>query len=275
MDAKVDNTILITGATDGIGKEAALELAALGSTVVVHGRNIGSAQSAADEIRKKTGNERVQPVVADFASLRQIRQLAADTLRRYPTLDVLVNNVGVFLKERRVTEDGFEETFQVNHLAHFLLTHLLLDLLKKNAPSRIITVSSMAHGNARLDFDNLQGEKKYSGYSAYELSKLANIFFTYELAERLQGSGVTVNCLHPGVIATKLLHVGFGGFGGSSVNKGAEAIVYLATSPKAGAVTGKYFVKTEVADSSLTTYDRRVRRDFWLASKRLVGITDN
>ncbi|HXG37384.1 MAG TPA: SDR family oxidoreductase [Bacteroidota bacterium] len=266
-------TILITGSTDGIGKETALELAAMGHKVIVHGRSSQRAEDAANDIRKKSGNATIETVVADFTSLRQVRAMAADVIKRFPRLDVLINNAGVYMKERTLTEDGYETTFQVNHLAHFLLTHLLLDLLKQSAPSRIINVSSMAHNNAKLSFDNLQGEKRYGGYGAYACSKLENILFTYELAERLEGTGVTVNCLHPGVIATKLLRAGFGGFGGSGVKKGAETIVFLATSPKGATVTGKYFVNKEVADSSLASHDRSLRKALWELSERLVGIS--
>lgn len=266
-------TILITGATDGIGKASAIELAAMGNTVIVHGRNATRAEQTVADIKKELGSISVESVVADFASLRQVRAMADDVIKRFPQLNVLINNAGVYMKERVLTEDGIETTFQVNHLAHFLLTHLLLDLLKRNAPSRIINVSSMAHYNARLSFDNLQGEKKFGAYGAYACSKLENILFTYELAERLKGTGVTVNCLHPGVVATKLLRAGFGGFGGSDVKKGAETIVFLATAPTGETVTGGYFVNKEPTDSSLASHDRRLRKECWDISERLAGIS--
>jgi NAD(P)-dependent dehydrogenase (short-subunit alcohol dehydrogenase family) len=266
-------TILITGSTDGIGKAAAIELAAMGHRVIVHGRNTERAQRAADDVRTQSGNATVETVVADFTSLREVRAMAADVVSRFPRLDVLINNAGVYMKDRVLTEDGFETTFQVNYLAHVLLTHLLLDLLKRSAPSRIINVSSMAHHNAKLSLDNLQGEKKYGAYGAYACSKLENILFTYELAERLEGTGVTVNCLHPGVIATKLLRAGFGGFGGSGVEKGAETIIFLATSPRCESVSGKYFVNKEITDSSLASHDRGLRKKLWELSMQFVGIT--
>ncbi len=268
---KNETTILITGSTDGIGKAAAIELARSGARILVHGRNSKRAQAAVESITKESGSSTVEPVVADFASLKQVRQLAADVINRYKRLDVLVNNAGVLSNKRVMTEDGFELTFQVNHLAHVLLTHLLLDLLKSSAPSRIINVSSMVHGSARIEFDNLQGERKYSGYGAYGRSKLANLLFTYELAERLQGTGVTVNALHPGVIATKLLRAGFGGFWGGNVKKGAETIVYLATSPEA--TTGKYFVNCAGAESSALSHDKKLQKEFWSVSERLAGIS--
>jgi len=273
MDTKIDSIILITGATDGIGKESAIEFAAMGAAVIVHGRTAERAQAAVDDVKKISGSAKVETAVADFTSLTQVRSMASDISKRFTRLDVLVNNAGVFAKQRVMTEDGLESTFQINHLAHFLLTHELLGLLQQSAPARIISVSSMAHSNAKLDFGNLQGEKKFGGYAAYSLSKLANILFTYELADRLQGAGVTVNCLHPGVIATKLLRAGFGGFGGSSVKRGAETIVFLATSSKGAAATGKYFVNREAVESSLLTYNRSMRKEFWSVSERLAGIT--
>jgi len=269
MSIKIDRTILITGATDGIGKEAAIELAMSGATILVHGRSAERAELVVKDIKRASKRENIEPVVGDFASLRQVRAMADDVLKRYGRLDVLINNAGVYMKRRELTEDGFETTFQVNHLSHFLLTHLLLDLLKQSAPSRIINVSSMAHSNAKPDWGNLQGEKKFGGYGAYSLSKLANILFTYELAERLNGTNITVNCLHPGVISTKLLHTGFGGFGGSSVKKGAETLVYLASSPEGGKATGKYFVWSKAVDSSQVTYDRNLWKEFWSLSEKL------
>jgi retinol dehydrogenase-14 len=204
-----DKTILITGSTDGIGRQAALELAALGSRVIVHGRNASRGRTVVEEIQTATGNQNVDLIIADLSSQKQVRQLAAEVLKRYDRLHVLVNNAGVFMNERQVTEDGLETTFAVNHLAPFLLTNLLLDLLKKSAPSRVVTVSSVVHTRGKIDFDNLQAEKRFGSYSAYALSKLANVLFTYQLARLLEGTGVTVNCLHPGVVGTKLLRVGF------------------------------------------------------------------
>ena len=265
-------TILITGATDGIGKAAAVALAETGAHILVHGRNPQRALAAVESIKKESGSSAIEPVVADFASLKQVRQLVTEIINRCDRLDVLVNNAGVLMNDRVVTEDGFELTFQVNHLAHFLLTNLLLDLLKKSAPSRIINVSSMVHGSAKIEFDNLQGEKNYSGYSAYGRSKLANILFTHELAERLRGTSVTVNALHPGVIATKLLRAGFGGFWGGGVKKGAETIVYLATSPEGGTVTGKYFVNRTQAESSVRSNDTKLQKEFWRVSERMAEI---
>lgn len=250
-----DKIILITGSTDGIGRQAALELAALGSRVIVHGRDASRGKTVVEEIQTATGNQKVDLFIADFSSQKQVRQLAAKVNRRYDHLHVLINNAGVFMNERQVTEDGLETTFAVNHLAPFLLTNLLLDLLKKSAPSRIVTVSSIAHTRGRIEVDNLQAEKKFSGYGAYALSKLANVLFTYELAHQLTGSGVTANCLHPGVIGTKLLRNGFN-ISGSSPADGAETIVYLAVSPEVEQVTGKYFQDKLDTPSSQETYNQ-------------------
>jgi NAD(P)-dependent dehydrogenase (short-subunit alcohol dehydrogenase family) len=266
-----DKIILITGSTDGIGKQTALELARMGATVLLHGRNAERGEKALAEVRKATGSERLDYFAADLSSLKQVRALAAQVRQKYDRLHVLVNNAGVYVKERRMTEDGLETTFAVNHLAPFLLTHLLLELLKKGAPARVVNVSSRLHHSARVDLDNLQGEKRFSGFGAYCLSKLGNILFTYELAERLAGTGVTVNALHPGGIATKLLRAASGS-SGASLEEGAATPVYLASAPEVENVTGTYFVGKQATPSSPLTYDAKLRREFWAISERLAGI---
>ena len=243
QDSMHNKVILITGSTDGIGREAALELAARGFTVFVHGRSIFRARNVAEEIRTATGNKHAEVLAADLSSQRQVRELASEISKRCDSLDVLINNAGVFMNERQVTEDGLELSFAVNHLAPFLLTNLLLGLLQKSTPARIITVSSMVHAQGRVDFSDLQSEKRFVGYDAYALSKLGNVLFTYELAERLQGTGVTANCLHPGVIATKLLRAAFESDGASPA-EGAATMLYLATSPEVEQVTGRYYQAT-------------------------------
>ena len=202
--------VLITGSTDGIGKETALQLAQRGATVIVHGRSVDRCQAACDDIRRATGNSNVDFVVADLSSQRQVRRMAAEIQERTDRLHVLINNAGVIVLTRQVTEDGLEATFAVNHLAPFLLTHLLLDRLKASAPARIINVSSTVHYDAQIKLDNLQSEKNYNGINAYKLSKLGNVLFTFELADRLEGLDVTANCLHPGVVATKAAGYGLG-----------------------------------------------------------------
>jgi retinol dehydrogenase 14 len=268
-----NKVVLITGSTDGIGRQTAVEIAALGATVIVHGRNPARAKLVVEEISSSTGNRNVDLMIADLSSLRQVRELAAEVQRRYDRLDVLLNNAGVFMNERVLTEDGFETTYAVNHLAPFLLTNLLLDLLKKSAPSRIITVSSVAHTRGRIDFENLQSEKTFGGYYAYALTKLANVLFTYQLARRLEGTGVTANCLHPGVVGTKLLRAGFN-MPGASTEDAAEVLLHLAASPEVEHVTGKYFQNRISISSSPVTYDEALQRELWKVSQKQTGLEE-
>src|SRR5687768_2908269 len=193
-----EKVCLITGATSGIGKATAMGLANMGASVVMVGRDRGRGKAALAEIKEKSGNASVDLMLADLSSQQEIRRLADEFEEAYPRLDVLINNAGLFRSERITTADGLEMTFAVNHLAYFLLTNLLLDVLKANAPSRIVNVSSGDHSNGTIDFDDLQGYKGYKGPKAYSQSKLANLLFTYELAKRLEGTGITANCLHPG-----------------------------------------------------------------------------
>ena len=266
-------TILITGATDGIGKQAAVELARMGHTLLVHGRDETRAQNVVAEIQRTTKNPNIESVIADFASLAAVRQLAAQVQTKFPRLDILINNAGVFIPARTLTQDGFETTFQVNHLAHFLLTNLLLETLKQNAPARIIHVSSGVHRSGNIEWDNLQGEKNYSGYDAYARSKIANVLFAYALAERLQNSRVTSNALHPGVIRTKLLHAGWGG-GGSDLARGAETIVYCATARELENVTGRFFDNKRESASSALSHDKNLQRALWDVSAQMVGLAE-
>jgi len=266
--------VLITGSTDGIGKETALQLAQLGATVIVHGRNPERCQAACDDIRQATGNSNVDFVVADLSSQRQVRQMAAEVLARTDRLHVLINNAGVIVLKRQLTEDGLEATFAVNHLAPFLLTNLLLDRLKSSAPARIVNVSSTVHYDAPLKLDDLQSAKNYNGITAYKQSKLGNVLFTFELADRLKGSGVTVNCLHPGIVATKLLDTGWGWSNGLSSAQGAALSVYLASSPNVANVTGQHFEGTSPGGASPKASDVKLRRRLWDISARLVGLAE-
>ncbi len=265
-------TILITGATDGIGKQSALELVQQGHYVIVHGRSETRAKDVVSEIQRASNNSKVEYVLADFASLDAVRKLAHNVQENFPRLDILINNAGVFMPTRTLTRDGFETTFQVNHLAHFLLTNLLLEKIKSSAPARIIHVSSGTHRGGKIEWDNLQGEKHYSGYDAYSNSKLANVLFAYALAEKLHDVRVTSNALHPGVIATKLLHNGWGGGGGKDLARGAETIVYCATAPELENVTGRYFDNRRASASSAASHDEPLQREFWDVSARLVGL---
>ena len=264
-------TVLVTGATDGIGKETARGLAARGARVLLHGREAGRAQAARRDIVASTGDPDVEVVIGDFQSLAQVRALAAEVHELTDRLDVLVDNAGVYQQRRHLTEDGFETTFQVNHLAPFLLTNLLLDLVLAGAPARIVVVSSGVHQRAAVDLDDLQGARRFDGYAAYALSKLGNLLFTYELADRLRGTGVTVNALHPGSVSTKLLHAGFHG-GGASPSDGARTAIYLATSPDVAATSGAYFVSERPTTSSPASYSRELRTAFWELSERLSGL---
>lgn len=276
-----DNICMVTGANSGIGKVTALELARMGATVVMVCRNPQKGAAAQAEIRAQSGNDRVDLLLADFASLRSVRALAEEYTRRYRQLHVLVNNAGLYLPTRFETEDGYEMTLGVNHLAPFLLTNLLLDTVIASAPTRIINVSSEAHRGARINFADLQSVRKYNGFQAYGQSKLANILFTYELAQRLTGTGVTVNCVHPGAVATN--------FGSSdkwfsllltvirpllrTPEKGAETPIYLAASPDVAGVTSTYFKDKKPIRSSNASYRQEDWKRLWRVSEELVGLS--
>ena len=274
-------TCLITGTTAGIGKEAARELARLGATVVVAGRNPAKCQATVQEIQQQTGNNNVDFLVADLSSLEEVRRLAQEFKGRHDRLDVLVNNAGAIMLSRKQSVDGFEMTFALNHLNYFLLTDLLLDLLKASAPSRIVNVSSASHRKARMDFQDLQGQRRFRGSQAYGRSKLANLLFTYELARRLEGTGVTANGLHPGLVATNFManngRVGrflniFVRLIGRSVEVGAQTIIYLASSPDVEGITGQYFVDQNAVPSSQASYDRDDASRLWEVSSELAGL---
>jgi len=270
MDFK-GKIVLVTGSTDGIGKRTAVELARLGGQVIIHGRDPEKTKSTLEEIRAATKNDRLDHYSADLSSLEDIRLLSEMIHTKYKSLDILINNAGVFQKSRCLSKDGFELTLAINHLAYFLLTYLLFDLIKKSNYARIINVASMAHSSS-VDFDNLQGERNYDGFEAYSLSKLCNIMFTYDLAEILRETHITVNSLHPGVISTKLLHVSWG-LGGLAVSKGAATPVYLATSKDVKSISGKYFSDKRIRASSAVTMDKKIRNRIWQLSEEMTGIS--
>lgn len=264
----VKRAVLITGATDGIGKQTAIDLAEKGYHVIIHGRSKEKAETALQEIHKLTGSEFLSAVYADLSSLNQVRKLAENVMANYSKLDVLINNAGIYMKERKLSIDGYEMTFAVNHLSHFLLTNLLLDLLKQSNDGRIVNVSSIAHQNSKLDWNNLNGEKSFSAYGAYSLSKLANVLFSNELANRLKGTNTKSNSLHPGVITTKLLKAGFN-MSGASVKKGAGTSVFLASSDEAAHINGEYLIDCQIARPHSTANDREVLKKFWQVSEEM------
>ena len=275
---------LVTGASSGIGQETALALARMGATVVMHGHDPERSAAAAEAVRRASPQGAVELVVADLSSQAEVRRLAAEVLQRHGSLHVLVNNAGVLRVRRTLTVDGLELTFALNHLAYFLLTQLLLDRLRESAPARVVNVSSVAHARARLDFDDLQNARRFRGMSVYGQSKLANVLFTYELARRLEGSGVTANSLHPGFVATRFGGGNPGVMGRAiwlgtrlarpfalSPARGARSSIYLATSPEVEHVSGRYFVDGEATPSSPASYDEESARRLWEASEQLTA----
>src|SRR6266567_3533730 len=276
-------SVLVTGGTSGIGKATAIGLAALGARVGITGRDQARTKAAAAGIRAAPGSPAVDAFAADMSAQAAVRRLAALVAGTYPRLDVLVNNAGGFWAHRHVTADGLERTFALNHLAPFLLTSLLLDRLTASAPARIITVSSGAQARGRIDVDDLQGERNYSGQRAYSQSKLANVMFTYELARRLEGTGVTATVLHPGVVRTSFgaedqaahiaVMIGVARLFMKTPAQGAATPIYLASSPEVEGITGRYFVNRKPKTSSNVSYDTTAAARLWQASADLAGMT--
>jgi NAD(P)-dependent dehydrogenase (short-subunit alcohol dehydrogenase family) len=275
-------TVLVTGATDGIGRATAEALSGLGARVGIVGRDRSRAERASEEIRSAAGREAVDVFVADMSSQAEVRRLAEEVLAAHPRLDVLVNNVGGYWAHRHTTADGLEHTFALNHLAPFLLTNLLLPRLTASGPSRVVTVSSGAQTMGRIDFDDLQASHRYNGQRAYSQSKLANVLFTYELARLTGGTGVTANVLHPGVVRTSFGQEDSGRWMGlmfpvvrpfmRSPEQGAATSVYLASSPEVEGVSGRYFVGSRPKRSARRTYDEQVARRLWDVSLQLTGL---
>ncbi|MGA8524041.1 MAG: SDR family oxidoreductase [Candidatus Dormiibacterota bacterium] len=275
--------VLVTGATGGIGKATAIGLATMGARVGITGRDLIRAEQAAADIRTASGNPAVDVFAADMSSQAEVRRLAGAVLDAYPRLDALVNNVGGFWAHRHTTADGLEHTFALNYLAPFLLTNLLLERLTASAPSRVVTVSSGAQSTGRINFDDLQGVRHYSGQRAYSQSKLANIMFTNELARRVQGTGVTANSAHPGVVRTKFGSEDQAGFFviiGPLVRpflktpaRGADTPIYLASAPDVEAFSGQFFANRKPKTANKAAGDLDVTARLWRVSIDLVGLT--
>lgn len=275
-----DKTILITGATAGIGRATAEALARQGHTVVISGRDPGRTARVAEEIRQRAGNPNVDHLTADLASLDAVREMAAEFLKRYERLDVLINNAGLVSRERRLSRDGHELQFAVNHLAPFLLTNLLLDALERSPAGRIVNVSSIGHAQGRIHFDDLQFAGRYEPRQAYYQTKLCNVLFTYALARRLKGTRVTANALHPGIVRTTLSHDYMGnpvlrfleGLIAVSPENGAQTSIHLAVSPEVEGVSGGYFVRKRQKRSAPHTFDEALQDRLWSVSEALVGL---
>ena len=285
-DQMKDKTVVVTGGNNGIGLETAVGLSTLGAHVVITARNQAKGEAALADIKDRSQNGSVQLMLADFASLSSIRDFAANFKKDHDRLDVLVNNAGGVNTSRSETQDGFETTFGVNHLGYFLVTNLLLDMLKASAPARVVSVSSRAHERRKgMNFDDLNSKQSYSGMGVYGDSKLANVLFTYELARRLKGSGVTANCLHPGVVRS-----GFGQNNGGFISfafksfytlltpvtksnaQGAKTSIYLASSPEVEGVTGKYFADSKETPSSPASHDEEAAKRLWEISEQMTGL---
>lgn len=274
-------TALITGGTSGIGKATAVALAAMGADVVVVGRNQERGEAAVEEIKGQSHSESVELMLANLSEQDEVRRLAEEFLERYDRLDVLANNAGLVQSKRTETSDGIETTLAINHLAPFLLTNLLLDRLKQSAPSRVITVSSEAQRWGDMDFDDLQSKQKYRGFPVYGMTKLANIMFTYDLAERLKGTFVTANCLHPGAVSTNFGKNNSGPmtlfFRAAkpfmrSPEQGADTLIWLASSSDVDGVSGKYFSDRKEIEAKKVAYDPAARRRLWEISEDLTDL---
>ena len=281
----IGKTVIVTGANTGIGLETAAGLAAQGANVVITARDPAKGRAAVEEIRSRQSDAKVDVMQLDLSHLHDVRTFANDFARRHPKLDVLVNNAGLVLDKRTVTEDGFETTFQVNHLGPFLLTNLLLNNLKAASPSRIVNVASTAHRGAKLDFDDLQTEKAngFRSMRVYGTTKLCNILFTRELARRLAGTGVTANSLHPGTVRTGFgkdgdisglfaIGIKIGGLVFKSPAKGARTSIHVASAPDLENTTGEYFVNRRVSKPSAAARDDEAARRLWEVSEQLVGL---
>lgn len=278
----VEKICMVTGSTSGIGLATAHALVEKGATVIMVGRNTQKANVIMKEIKQTTPDASVDALIGDLSEFDQVRQLTREFKENYQRLDVLINNAGGYYFRRTENSAGVEMTFALNHLGHFLLTNLLQEMILASAPARIVNVSSGSHIGQLLDFSNLQLTTGYTGMKAYGQSKLANLYFTYELARRLEGTGVTVNALHPGFVRTNIGANNFGPLGSlvrkaidlfaGDVSKGAATVVYLASNPDVSGVTGKYFVDCEPVPSSDASYDEATAKHLWEVSAEIVNL---
>ncbi|UNC92178.1 SDR family oxidoreductase [Candidatus Contubernalis alkalaceticus] len=272
--------VVITGANSGMGKATSIELAKIGAVIVMLCRSKERGEEALQNVRAISGNNSVELMLCDLGSIKSIRNFCVEFKKKYQQLNVLINNAGVILPGYHQTADGFELHFGVNHLGHFLLTNVLLNILIASAPARIINVTSGAHKTGKIYFEDVNLKKNYTFWRAYAQSKLANIMFTYELSERLKGTGVTANCLHPGAVATSMGINRDTGFGTlitrllrpffQTPEQGAETAIYLATSSDIEGVTGRYFYRKRSVPSSKSSYDKAIAKKLWDLSKKLV-----
>ena len=277
MNGKV---CLVTGATDGIGKVSARVLAELGAKVIIVGRNPEKSAIVLAELRSISGNENIDLLMADLAVMQEVRDLAEQVISRYDRIDVLLNNAGGYFTKHKITSDGLEMTFALNHMSYFLLTNKLMELLKYSAPARIVNVSSDAHYGVDIEFENLNGEQEYKAWKAYQKSKLANVLFTYELLKKVPGN-ITVNCLHPGFVATNFGHNNGGFFGPvlkiaqriSAINpeEGAKTSIFLCSAPEVKGVSGKYFYKCQPKTSSRESRNMDTGKRLWQISSDIAS----
>ena len=274
-------TCLITGATDGIGKQTALELAHRHYSLVLVGRNLEKGDAVVSELIRETGNEFIQFHCADMSSMKAVKDLAIEIQRSYDTIDILLNNAGAYFNQFKLTDDGFENTIALNHFAYFYFTELLLDMVKSDSCGRVINVASTAHKKAKLEFNDLQMKNGYKGWTAYRRSKLMNIMFTYECHHRFSDSGVTFNCLHPGFVDSSFGNNNLG-FAKNSIKiakklfaidivKGARTSVYLSSSDDVAGISGKYFGKCKVVQSSKASYIEEDQKKLWEATEELIN----
>jgi len=271
---------LVTGATDGIGKVSARVLAELGAKVIIVGRNPEKSAIVLAELRSISGNENIDLLMADLAVMQEVRDLAEKVISRYDRLDVLLNNAGGYFTKHKITSDGLEMTFALNHMSYFLLTNKLMELLKYSAPARIVNVSSDAHYGVDMEFENLNGEQEYKAWKAYQKSKLANVLFTYELLKKVPGN-ITVNCLHPGFVATNFGHNNGGFFGPvlkiaqriSAINpeEGAKTSIFLCSAPEVKGASGKYFYKCQPKTSSRESRNMDTGKRLWQISSDIAS----